>query len=105
MAEKRIPISKEATVTHEEIINDVHKHIMLEWPKEEKKAFFLGPLVGGSLIAYHHNLGRWIRNNYKLWEVPWTPELKDGVDYSPCHLDAVSRTIIEEVWKKGYKCE
>lgn len=47
------------------------------------------------------DLGMWIRNKYNLWTIPWEPELKDGIDYSPYHPDSVSMTIIKEVWKKG----
>lgn len=53
-----------------------------------------------SLYEYHHSLGRSIRNQFKLWDNPWTPELVDGVDCSLNHPDAVSMSIIEEVWKR-----
>lgn len=52
------------------------------------------------LVGYHHTLGRWIRNEYKLWEIEWDPMIIDGVDYSPYHPDTVSQTIIEGLWKK-----
>ena len=56
---------------------------------------------GEDLISLHHGMGRWIRNNYNLWKISWEPELKDGVNYSPNHPDAISQTIIEELWKRG----
>ena len=88
-------------MTHDDIINDVRKVLAKEWSAEEKAAFLLGPWTGEKLTKYHHNLGMWIRNHYKLWTIPWTPELRDGVDYSPYHPDQVSMTIIEDVWKRG----
>jgi hypothetical protein len=51
------------------------------------------------LIIYHHTLGRDIRNNYKLWDIPWTPEIVDNCDISPNHPDSVSMDIIERVWE------
>lgn len=50
------------------------------------------------LIKYHHSLGRTIRNEFALWEVKWTPVMVNGADNSPHHPDAVSMTIIQEVW-------
>jgi hypothetical protein len=52
------------------------------------------------LIEWHSSLGRDIRNNYGLWENDWEPELVDGVDYSPNHPDAISMSIINEVWRR-----
>lgn len=59
------------------------------------------------LAMIHHGFGTWVRNTYNLWhaENPHTlkgyePELKDGVDYSPRHPDAVSGRIIEALYKK-----
>ena len=50
------------------------------------------------LVKYHDTLGRTIRNEFKLWETNWTPEIKNGVDYSPFHPDQISMSIIEDVW-------
>lgn len=52
------------------------------------------------LITYHHNLGRAIRNHFKLWENPWDPQLENGIDMSPNHPDAISMRVIEAVWEK-----
>ena len=83
-----------------EIIDAVHKETA-QWSAEDQKEFFLSPYNGESLVKYHHSLGRYIRNKYNLWEIKWTPEIIDGVDYSPYRPDALSQTIINEVWKKG----
>jgi len=61
----------------------------------------------GQLGMYHHGFGTWIRNNYKLWHKDnphtmkdYVPEIRDGVDYSPRHPDAVSTRIIEALYAK-----
>ena len=55
------------------------------------------------LVSYHTSLGRSIRNEFKLWETNWTPDIQNGVDYSPEHPDQVSMEIIETVWEKLHK--
>ena len=87
--------------TVSDIVEDVHRRVINDWTEGERTEFFLSEWNDKKLIRYHDNLGRWIRNEYSLWSIPWTPELRDGVDYSPFHPDQVSQTIIEEVWKKG----
>lgn len=52
------------------------------------------------LIRYHDSVGRSIRNEFKLWETHWTPEIKNGADYSPNHPDQISMRVIEEVWTR-----
>lgn len=52
------------------------------------------------LISYHTSLGRSIRNEFKLWENTWTPEIINGVDHSENHPDAISMNVIKEVWKR-----
>ncbi len=53
-----------------------------------------------SLIKYHSSLGRDIRNEFKLWENYWKPDIRDGVDHSPEHPEQLSMTVIETVWEK-----
>jgi hypothetical protein len=55
------------------------------------------------LSDMHHNLGRHIRNEAKLWTYEWTPLMRDGVDYSPCHPDAISSKVIEEFQREVRK--
>lgn len=55
------------------------------------------------LVTLHHTLGRAIRNFYNLWSRPWKPKIKDGVDVSPDHPDAISMSVIEKVWEKLQK--
>lgn len=52
------------------------------------------------LVVYHHDLGRQIRNHFKLWENEWEPNLINGVDFAEDHPDAVSMRVIEAVWEK-----
>jgi hypothetical protein len=87
-------------ISIEDIINAVHKETA-DWSEEDQTEFFLAPIHGESLIRFHHSLGRYIRNKYNLWELKWNPVLVNGVDHSPYHPDAVSQTIVEEVWKRG----
>lgn len=46
-----------------------------------------------------------IRNEFKLWDVDWEPEMVNGVDISPNHPDQVSFDIIVEVRKKVNEME
>ena len=49
-------------------------------------------------IEFHHSLGRWIRNNFGLWEEQ--SELKAWlIDKSFTHPDDMSNYIIEEYQK------
>lgn len=52
------------------------------------------------LAVYHSSLGRSIRNEFKLWETEWKPEIINGVDHSPQHPDQISMRVIENVWDK-----
>ena len=85
------------------IASEVHTRLLKEWSKKEQNLFFMGPYVDQiNLIQYHHSLGRYIRNQYKLWENKWEPELDhEGVDMSPYHPDAISNEIIRLIWKLG----
>lgn len=53
-----------------------------------------------NLHRYHDSLGRAIRNEFKLWETHWTPEIVNGVDHSKDHPDSVSMQVIEQVWMR-----
>jgi len=52
------------------------------------------------LVLFHNTLGRYIRNNFNLWETKWTPELLNEIDISPDHPDQLSMNIIETVWEE-----
>lgn len=69
-----------------------------EESEENKKVFLKSSKE--DLIAYHHTLGRSIRNEFKLWEREWKPDVRNGVDWSPDHPDALSMCVIEEVWNR-----
>jgi len=55
----------------------------------------------GDLVAYHHTLGRNIRNTFELWKLEWEPNIIDGVDHSPNHPDEISMRVIEAVWERA----
>lgn len=52
-----------------------------------------------SMIRYHHTVGRFIRNHYRLWdeENPYTDVSDPSDDHHP---DQVSHTILEKVWER-----
>lgn len=50
------------------------------------------------LIKFHSSFGRDIRNELKLWQRTWEPEIEGHCDYSPNHPDQVSMRLIEEAW-------
>ena len=83
----------------EQIISEVQQWVK-EWPKEVRTDFFTS-LYRNDEIKYHHSLGLHIRNHFDLWSYPWTPEIRDGVDYSPYHPDELSMTIIRKIIERG----
>lgn len=80
--------------TNEEILEDLPNRMGTDVVEEFKS------LPYKDLISWHHGLGTFIRNRYRLWERKWEPEVRDGVDYSPNHPDSLSQRIIEEFHKK-----
>lgn len=53
-----------------------------------------------NLITYHSSLGKEIRNEFKLWETEWKPDLVNGIDTSEDHPDQVSMRVIKEVQRR-----
>jgi hypothetical protein len=81
------------------------EEIILEMVDEFKKSplseqFDFKHARKDELIEWHHTLGRTIRGEFGLWEENWEPILVDGVDMSPNHPDAISMSIIEEIWRR-----
>jgi hypothetical protein len=85
-------------MSFEEQVNTVFSWLE-KAPKEEQLLFKNTPK--DKLIRYHHSLGMNIRNHLNLWANEWVPDIKNGVDYSPEHPDAISQRIIEAVWEKA----
>lgn len=54
------------------------------------------------LALYHHGLGRWIRNNWGLWEEDdeKSPLLKHMKSLGFQHPDDMSQAIITEFWNR-----
>lgn len=48
------------------------------------------------LSLLHHTLGRWVRNNWKLWEKG--PLVKYFNDMGVTHPDDMSSIVLEYVW-------
>ena len=91
---------------HEAIIIDLQRIIAEQWSDAEKNSFYLTGIADNNSMSMHHTTyGRWIRNKYNLWEIPWEPELKNGIDYSPFHPDCVSATLLKELWNRGLQLE
>jgi hypothetical protein len=83
----------------------IKHYIMSEIPIESLEEF-RNILPEDLCLQHHFGMGIWIRNNFGLWAkdhpnmIDYKPELRDGVDYSPIHPDAVSMDIVEEIHKE-----
>ena len=51
------------------------------------------------LSILHHGLGRWIRNNWGLWDVKGDL-YKHMIELGFIHADDMSQTLIEEYWAR-----
>ena len=63
-----------------------------EGPYAERQHFLDTPPE--KLTVFHFSLGMKVRNECDLWTQGWTPEIKNGVDVSPYHPDAISMRAI-----------
>lgn len=74
-------------------MNEVFEFFDKELTDVDKKM-----LLKHKAIEFHHTLGRWIRNNFELWNTQ--SELKAWlIDKSFTHPDDMSNYIIEEYQK------
>lgn len=84
-------------MNNREIVDDLKSTI------KRKDLIYIKNLIKDDLITLHHSLGQDIRNNYKLWEQPWIPQIGNmhgyDVDHSPEHPDIRSMSIIELLWE------
>jgi hypothetical protein len=73
---------------------------------------FLQDSTEDQVRSLHHSAGMTIRNVYGLWEPshplttnwsdnPKSHDMRDGVDYSKDHPDAVSNEILAAIWRKA----
>lgn len=53
------------------------------------------------LITYHHDLGRWIRNNWGLWEQGPLFGFMKALGFK--HPDDMSQALIHEYWTRMNK--
>jgi hypothetical protein len=52
------------------------------------------------LVVFHSTLGQQIRNYFNLWHYKWVPSIKNDIDISEEHPDAVSMKVIEQLWRE-----
>lgn len=93
-------------LTKQQIVNEIVSK-MTEEDKNELKT-----LHRDEMFKFHNHVGRYIRNEYKLWNrdnpltAVWFIDnesgneefIRNGIDYHPCHPDQVSTEILEGVW-------
>jgi hypothetical protein len=79
--------------------NDIVKMVEKQARSDPKLCSQLKLCQRNELIRYHHNLGRSIRYEFKLWDREWKPVLSGGVDVSPDHPEQLSMRVIEKVWE------
>lgn len=72
---------------------DIADELVMKLGSDERE--FLIEIGEDDLIMYHHTVGRYIRNEYGLWEENNPYSNKAGK-----HPDAVSQEIITMIWKK-----
>ena len=84
------------------MVEEMQKEIR-NWGSDFKSRFFLSEYASdqNTLHDWHHTLGLYIRNRFRLWDYEWKVKIIDGFDDSPEHPDAVSMAVIEELWKQG----
>lgn len=82
-------------MTEDEIVDDV----ISKMPDEDKGYLRFYAKTYGT-VGLHHGFGTYIRNEYELWQRPWTPKIVDGCDYAEDHPDQISMRIIEKILKK-----
>lgn len=88
-------------LTFNEIVDDIVSHLT------DNERAILRETYRSELPIFHHSTGRHIRNYYDLWKdgnplttLNYVPEIRNGVDWSERHPDAVSTKIIEAVWER-----
>lgn len=66
-----------------------------------------------SMVKYHSTIGRFIRNEYKMWDVKnpltkqWAidePMLVDGVNVHQNHPDNISMAVLYKLWDIAHEC-
>ncbi len=75
---------------------------VLEWyensSKREQAEFITTDFE--NLVVFMHTLGQNILKTFNLWYYPWDKKIKDGVDVSEEHPEAVALRVIEETWRQ-----
>jgi hypothetical protein len=90
----------------DEIVEDVYSKL-----GESDKQWLLAA-TEAQVRGLHYYTGMSIRNTYGLWDPthvlttnwannPESRDMRDGVDYSNDHPDAVSNEILAAIWRKA----
>lgn len=62
------------------------------WSAEDKFKF-----MDAAPITMHSTLGEHLRNQCGMWNVPWLPEIRNNLDCSQDHPDAISQKVIRDI--------
>lgn len=65
----------------------------------ESEFLMLRQMKKPQLIRFHHTVGRYIRNEYRLWDIR-NPYTETEHETSPSHPDQTSQRIIEKIWER-----
>jgi type VI protein secretion system component Hcp len=75
---------------------------VLEWynasSKREQAEFITTDFE--NLVVFMSSLGQNILKTFNLWYYTWDKKIKDGVDVSEEHPEAVALRVIEETWRQ-----
>lgn len=52
-----------------------------------------------NLVVFMAPLGRKIMDRFNLWMYSWVPDIRDNIDKSPQHPEAIALQVIETVWR------
>lgn len=89
-----------AYIDIDQIVEELRKEAST-WDDHTQRCVFFNHLVGASPASFQSHLGRYIRNRYGFWKHEWKPEIRNGIDCSPQHPDAISAAIIKKLIELG----
>lgn len=65
--------------------------------EREKKEFLTTDF--DNLVVFMNPLGSRIIDRFNLWMYSWVPNIRDNIDKSPQHPEAIALQVIEAVWR------
>ena len=86
--------SKSDYLNENDIVNELYKKLA-----SEDFEIILNIKSKFDMIQYHHSVGRWIRNEFRLWDKnnPYTQFVDEN---SENHPDQMSNIILMKLWEK-----